>query len=162
MTISMIAVIGKNNELGKKGGLLWHLPNDLKFFKEVTSGSTVVMGKRTYYSLPKKLPNRRNVVLTLVDEEQPDDVEVVHSVGEVLNMFDQNEEIFIIGGASIYKQFIEFADKLYLTEVDACDSEADVFFPTFDKSNYDVKILGMNSDNDINYKHVLYKRIGKG
>ena len=158
MKISIIAVIGENNELGRNNDLIWHLPNDLKFFKSVTSGHTVLMGRNTLWSLPKVLPNRTNIVITDIDEEYPSEVVIYNSIESFLNDYNgKDEEVFIIGGASIYKQFIDIADKLYLTEVSA-SSSADVYFPLFDKSNYDKEVVGENEDNGISYKHVLYKR----
>lgn len=162
MNISMIACVGKNLELGKNNDLIWRLPNDLKFFKNTTLNKTVVMGRRTFESLPKKLPNRRNIVLMLPEEEIIPDVDILYSIDEVLKEVKKtNEEVFIIGGASIYRQFLPYANKLYLTEVPCEDNEATVYFPDFDKSKYTKKILGENSDGDINYQHVLYERIEK-
>lgn len=160
MKLSMIACVGKNLELGKNNDLIWHLPNDLKYFKKVTDGHVVVMGKNTFKSLPKVLPNRKNIVLTFPDdtEKLPDELEVFHGIEEFLESYkDYQDEVFIIGGASIYKQFLKYADNLYLTEVDM-ESEADVYFPEFDKSLYDKEIVLENSDNNINYKHVIYRR----
>ncbi|MBQ8472359.1 MAG: dihydrofolate reductase [Bacilli bacterium] len=160
MKLSMIACVGKNLELGKNNDLIWHLPNDLKYFKKVTDGHVVVMGKNTFKSLPKVLPNRKNIVLTFPDdtEKLPNEVEVFHGIEEFLESYkDYQDEVFIIGGASIYKQFLKYADNLYLTEVDM-ESEADVYFPEFDKSLYDKEIVLENSDNNIKYKHVIYRR----
>ncbi len=158
MSYSIIAAIGKNNELGKDNGLIWHLPNDLKFFKEVTTGKTIIMGRRTFESLPRMLPNRKHVVLSS-SNDFPDGVLVFHSLEEILDYFkDFNEELFVIGGASIYKLFLEYASCLYLTEIDKECSEADAYFPKFDKNLYDKEIIKENSDNGINYTHVLYKR----
>lgn len=160
MKISMIAAVGENLELGKKGDLIWHLPNDLKFFKETTLGKPVVMGRTTYFSLPKHpLPKRRNIVLTFPGTDPIEGVDLFYDIPTLINTLkEQEEEIFIIGGASIYKQFIEYADNLYLTEIKASCPDADVYFPTFDKNNYDREVLKENSDNNINYEHVLYKR----
>ena len=158
--ISMIACVGKKLELGKKNDLLWHLPNDLKYFKKTTSGKTVIMGKRTYDSLHGALPNRRNIVLMLPEEGTLKDAEVFNSIPDILEEVNKNkeEEVFVIGGASIYRQFLPYADKLYLTEVDACDSEAEVYFPKFLKKDYKKKIVGEDSDGEINYKFVIYER----
>ena len=156
--ISMIACVGKNLELGKNNDLLWHLPNDLKFFKETTMGHTVIMGRRTFDSLPGKLPKRRNIVLQLPNEANIEGVEIFNSIPEVLENIKDEEEVFIIGGASIYRQFLEYADKLYLTEVDK-ESEADVYFPQFDKTKFKKTIIKENSDGDLKYYHVLYERI---
>ena len=158
MSYSIIAAIGKNNELGKNNDLIWHLPNDLKFFKSVTSGKTIIMGRRTFESLPKMLPNRHHVVLSS-SNDFPDEVEVFNDLDSLLKKYnDYKEEIFVIGGASIYKLFLDYSDKLYLTEIEqTCDS-ATAYFPKFDASLYDREILMENNDNDISYKHVLYKK----
>ena len=160
MKLSMIACVGKNLELGKNNDLIWHLPNDLKYFKKVTDGHVVVMGKNTFNSLPGVLKNRKNIVLTFKDDVDslPSEVEVFHGIDEFLDSYkDYQGEIFIIGGASIYKQFLEYADCLYLTEVEE-EEEADVYFPKFDKNLYDREVVLENSDNGILYTHVIYRR----
>ncbi len=159
MKISIIAAIGENNELGKNNDLIWHLPNDLKFFKSVTTGKTVLMGRNTFWSLPKVLPNRTNIVITDMDEDYPKEVVIYNSIEAFLEDYkNTEEEVFIIGGASIYSQFINIADKIYLTEVAATCDDAQVYFPQFDKGEYEKEIVGQNKDNGISYKHVLYKR----
>ena len=131
MNISMIACVGKNLELGKNNDLLWHLPNDLKFFKQVTMGKTVIMGRKTYESLPGKLPKRRNIVLMLPHEENIADVDVFYSVSDVLEEIKKiPEEVFIIGGASIYKQFLPYCEELIISEVKK-EYEGNVFFPEY-------------------------------
>lgn len=158
MSYSIIAAIGKNNELGKDNDLIWRLKNDLKFFREVTTGHTIIMGRKTFESLPKMLPNRKHIVLSS-SENFPSEVEVYKELKDLLeSLKNSEEEIFIIGGGSIYKSFIDHADKLYLTEIDASYKEADTYFPTFDKENYDREVLKENEENGISYKHVLYKR----
>ncbi len=138
MIISFIAAIGKNNELGKDNDLLWKLPADQKFFRETTSGHPVVMGRKTFESLGsgpngepgKALPKRRNVIITRDKNYKRDDAEVVNSLEEAMNLFkDSDEEIFIIGGAEIYRQSMNTADRLYITHIDAEDKTAQVFFP---------------------------------
>ena len=127
-TISIIAAIAQNNALGYKNQLLYHLPDDLKRFKKLTSGHTVIMGKNTYDSLPNgALPNRRNIVLSRSVKELPD-CDVYTNIDEALESCG-DEEIFIIGGASIYKQMIDKADRIYITEVYDVPENADVFFP---------------------------------
>jgi len=159
MKISIIAAIGSNNELGRDNDLIWRLPNDLKFFKSVTTGHTVLMGKNTFWSLPKVLPNRTNIVITHSDQKFPDEVVIYNSIESFLNDYrDRDDEVFIIGGASIYKQFIDMAENLYLTEIEASCPDASVYFPEFNKEDYDKSIIGSNEDNGISYKHVLYKR----
>ena len=136
MKLAMIACVGKNLELGRNNDLIWHLPSDLKYFKGVTYGHTVIMGKNTFKSLPGVLKERHNIVLTFKDDKEklPNEVEVLHSIDEFLDKYKSKDElIFVIGGASIYKQFIDLADTLYLTEVDG-ECNADVYFPDFDKS----------------------------
>lgn len=154
--IVLIAAIGKNNELGKNNDLIWRLPNDFKFFKEITMGKTVVMGFNTYKSLPKKLVGRTMIVLTSknINEE---DIIIYHDINKLLSDY-KNKEIFIIGGASIYKAFIDKVDTMYLTEIDASDDKADVYFPSFNKSEWNYELLNENSDNNIKYRHVRYRR----
>ena len=156
--ISIIACVGKNLELGKNNDLIWHLPNDLKYFKKVTSGKTVIMGRRTFDSLPGILPNRRNIVLELPSEGKIDGVEIFNDIPSVLEAVKNEDEAFIIGGASIYRQFLEYANKLYLTEVNEKCSDAEVYFPKFDKRKYKKTIVGNDSDNKIEYNFVIYER----
>ena len=121
-TLTIIAAIGKNNELGYKNDLIWHLPDDLKFFKEKTTGKTIVMGYNTFLSLPKLLPNRKHIVLS-TDKLDIKDVTSFTNLDELIKFIKEiDEEVFIIGGASIYKQFINLVDKMYLTEVESEDS----------------------------------------
>lgn len=157
MQISIIAAIGKNNELGKDGKLIWHLKGDLKFFKDVTMGHSIVMGRKTFESLPKVLPGRKNIVIskTLHNKE----IELYKSVKEFIQENrHSNEEFFIIGGASIYEQFIPLTSKMYLTHIEAEDKKADVYFPSFDFKDWDCNIISNNIDNNIQYRHVLYKK----
>lgn len=154
--ISIIAAIGKNNELGLNNDLIWHLPNDLKFFKEKTLNQNIVMGYNTFVSLGRILPNRKHIVLSFEKVRLPLEVIQFNNL-EDLNNYIKDKDVFIIGGASMYKQFIDKADRLYLTEIDNTH-KADVYFPKFDKSLFDKKILGTNSDNGINYTFTLYER----
>lgn len=159
MKIKIIAAIGQKNELGKNNDLIWHIPGDLKFFKEVTSGHTVLMGKNTFYSLPKVLPNRKNIVISETKINN-DEIIVYSSLEDFFKDYkDIDEEVFIIGGASMYKAFIDIASELYLTEIEATDDEAQVYFPDFDKTKYVSEFLKENSDNGIKYRHVLYKKV---
>lgn len=156
--ISIIACVGKNLELGKNNDLIWHLPNDLKYFKKVTSGKTVIMGRRTFESLPGILPKRRNIVLQLPHESIIPGVEIYNDIPSILEAVKNEEEAFIIGGASIYKQFLEYADKLYLTEVNEKCLDAEVYFPKFDKRKYRKKLIGQDCDNGVKYIFVIYER----
>ena len=124
----MIAAVGENLELGYKNQLLCHLPVDLRHFKEITSGHTVLMGDKTWESLPKKpLPNRRNIVITLDDVIFPD-CETVHSIEDALALLNGEEEAFVMGGATMYRLFLPHAYKLYLTRIVSAFT-ADVYFP---------------------------------
>ena len=158
--VTIIAAIGKNRELGKNNDLIWHLPDDLKFFKEHTIGKPIVMGLNTLKSLPRKLKDRQYIVLTNQDVELDKDIIVVKSIDELLDeISSRKEEVMIIGGASIYKQMIDYADKMFLTEIDAECCDADVYFPDFNKNEWDSEILSTNKTEDnIIYKHLIYKR----
>lgn len=128
--ISLIAAIGKNNELGKKNALLWDMPNDMKHFRDTTRGHTIIMGQKTYESMGKPLPNRRNIVVTRNKDFRAEGVEISYSLEDTMRSFkDSPEEIFVIGGGEIYKQTIEKADRLYITHVNATYPDADAFFP---------------------------------
>ncbi len=133
MKISLIVAIGKNNELGKGNTLLWHMPADMKFFRETTRGHAVVMGRKTFESLKGPLPNRKNIVITRDKNYKKEGTEVVHSLDEAIQIprvpLGKDQEIFIIGGAEIYKQAIGIADRLYITHINAEDKDADTFFP---------------------------------
>lgn len=158
MSYTIIAAIGKNNELGRNNKLIWHLPNDLKFFKETTTGHTIIMGRKTLESLPKLLPNRHHIVLSS-KEDFEESIEHYKTLKELLeSLKNRKEEMFVIGGASIYKEFIDIADKMYLTEIDSECKDADAYFPEFNKLDWDRTIITENEDNGITYKHVLYKR----
>ena len=155
--ISIIACVGKKRELGKNNDLIWHLPNDLKYFKNVTKGKTIIMGRKTFESLPGVLPNRRNIVLTK-REDLIDGVEVFHDVDSVLENIKEEKEVFVIGGANIYQQFLDYANKIYLTEVDETCDDADIYFPNFDKGMYERKIIGSNEENGIKYQFIIYEK----
>ena len=116
--ISIIVAVAENYAIGKKGDLLCHMPADLKHFKTITSGHTVMMGERTFLSLPKHpLPNRRNIVLTDVKGKTFEGAETVYSLDEMVAKVNPDEEAFVIGGGMVYKQAMEFADKLYITHI---------------------------------------------
>jgi len=137
MIISLIAVLGKNNEIGKGNELLCRLPADLKHFKEITLGHTVIMGRKTFESLPNgALPNRRNIVISRNTQLVIKDVEVYSSLDYALLKTINETEVFIIGGAQIYSLSLPFADKLYITRIHAAFQEADVFFPSVNWSNW--------------------------
>ena len=130
---SIIVATGKNLEIGQCNQLLCHLSDDLKRFKEITSGHTVIMGENTYLSLPvKPLPRRRNIVLTLNKAISYPGCAMAYSINEAIDLCNKDEENFIIGGASIYRQFYHLSDKLYITSMDTELPHADAFFPPID------------------------------
>jgi dihydrofolate reductase len=133
MNISIIAAITKNYALGKDNEMLYHIPEDLKNFRRITTGHSIVMGKKTYYSLPRApLPGRKNIVITHADKQHFPGCKVARSVQEAIDLMDKTKENFIIGGADIYEQFINFSDKLYLTWIHEEVKDADTFFPQID------------------------------
>lgn len=136
--LSMIAAVGNNFELGLNNQLLCHLPADLKYFKSTTLGCPVIMGDKTWVSLPKKpLPNRRNIVITLNKEAQNEGCELVHTLEDAMALVKDEKESFIIGGATIYSLFINIVGKLYLTRIHS-DFEADVYFPKIDENDWNL------------------------
>lgn len=136
--ITIIAAIAENNAIGQNGKLLYWLPADLKRFKALTTGHTIIMGRKTFDSLPKgALPNRRNIVLTRSAKEFPG-AESFSSLKTALASCSTDEEAYIIGGASVYAEALPLADRLCLTEVHDTPKEADAFFPTFNKEEWDV------------------------
>lgn len=157
MILSMIAAVGKNGELGKNNDLIWKLDGDLPFFKRVTMGKSVIMGRNTFFSLPKALPGRKNIVLTFPPLFEAPGVITLTDPDEALDLVKDEDEVFIIGGASIYKFFIDRADRMYLTEADAEDGTADVYFPEFDRDEWTRTVID-EGGTDIKYVHALYER----
>mgnify|MGYP000015269829 FL=1 len=157
MNISLILSVGRNNEIGRGNDLIWHFHADMKFFRETTTGNTVIMGRKTFESLPKVLPNRKNIVISTDKDLKIDGALVVHSVEEALEAA-KDDNIFVIGGGKIYAEFLPLADKIYLTEIDAQCPDADTFFPAFDKSLYTRTVLGENEEDGIKFSHVLYTK----
>ena len=167
--IALIAAIGKNRELGKGGGLIWNLPGDLQFFKETTMGRPIVMGSKTFESLPRILPGREHYVVTRQAEkleqlvaDKPGDKQMVHAVTDLTSFMrewqSKPEKLFVIGGGMVYWETLKYADELYLTEVDATSADADTFFPEFNRSDWERRVLGSGANNDIRYEHMLYTK----
>ena len=151
---SIIAAIGKNHELGKNGQLIFHIKEDMKFFREKTAGHKVVMGRKTWESLPGKLPKRENYVVSRHNVEGADNT--INDMQKFINKNkDTDEEIFIIGGGVIYTAFLPYSKNLYLTEINK-SADADVFFPTFDKSKYDKEIIKKGKEDDLSYSFAKY------
>ena len=158
MKLYSIACVGKNLELGYNNELIFHIKEDMKYFKDVTLNHIVVMGRRTFESLPGLLKDRKNVVISNSRKEFPDGVEVFKSIHEFMEHYKNYDgEIFVIGGASIYRQFLDYCDRIYLTEVDE-NRNADVYFPEFDKSLYDKEIVKSSESKTLKYDFVIYRR----
>ncbi|HMG09003.1 MAG TPA: dihydrofolate reductase [Mucilaginibacter sp.] len=137
MTVSIIVAIAKNNAIGKDNKLLWYLPNDLKHFKDVTTGHTVIMGRKTYDSVGKPLPKRRNIIITR-QAISIEGCEVVNSLEAALALCKNEDEVFIVGGAEIYQQAIPLTDRIYLTVIDQ-EFDGDSFFPELDPAEWEEK-----------------------
>lgn len=135
MIVSAVVAISSNHAIGKNNELLWHLPADLKHFKQITSGHTVIMGRKTYDSIGRPLPNRRNIIITRKTDLQIPGVEVTNSVDEALQLCAQEAEVFIIGGAEIYKSALPLTNRIYLTTVQAT-YDADAYFPEIDRNEW--------------------------
>lgn len=158
--ISIIVAIAQNFAIGKNNDLLFHLPNDLKRFRQITTGHPVIMGRNTLLSLPQgALPNRRNIVITDNPEEKFDRCEMVSSIEEAVEAVKNEKEAFIIGGGMIYRQFYPIAGKLYLTLVHR-DFDADVFFPEIDYSEWEELSREDHSDekNGFDFSYLDLKR----
>lgn len=137
MNLSAIVAVDENGAIGKNGDLLCYLPADLKHFKNITMGYTIIMGRRTWESLPKgALPGRKNVVITRNNDFMAPGAEVYHSLEEALQVTEQDEKRFIIGGGMLYKEAFAITDKLYLTRIHASFQDADTFFPSIDVSQW--------------------------
>lgn len=160
--ISLIVAIAQNFAIGKNNDLLWHISDDLKRFKMLTSNHAVIMGSKTYLSLPKRpLPNRRNIVLTSQPASQFPGAEVANSISQVIEMIEKETECFIIGGGEVYKQFLPLANRLYVTWVYE-DFDADVYFPQFNLNEFQVvseSVKHIDPSTGLNFSFVNYERI---
>lgn len=159
MTINIIAAMAENNAIGKDNKLLWHLPADLKYFKEKTTGHTIIMGRKTYDSVGKPLPNRRNIVITRKNI-QIEGCEVVNSLADALDLCNDEKDVFIVGGAEIYNQSMVITDQIYLTIVHQT-FEGDAFFPEISKTEWkEISREDHEADekNTIPYSFITLKR----
>ena len=166
MKISMIVAKASNNAIGKDNEMIWHLPDDLKYFKDKTRNHHILMGRKNFDSLGEKyqpLPKRVNIVITRNQEWKHDGVKVFHNVKDGIDFAKSNneEELFIIGGGQIYKECLEFASRLYITEVKAEFPEADAYFPEYDNSKW-VEISRTKHPTDerhaLAFDYVVYDR----
>ena len=160
--IAIVVVVDQQNGIGKDGGLLCHLPNDLKHFKNITTGHTIIMGRRTYESLPKgALPNRRNIVITSDNAANYPGCVVVRTVGEALSLIAGEEKAFIIGGGKLYSSTFHLANKLYLTRIHHTFVDADTFFPTINYGDWELiekEDHEADEKHKFNYSFLTYKR----
>ncbi len=162
--LSIIVAISKNNVIGKDNKLIWHLPADLKRFKELTTGKTIIMGRKTFESLGRVLPNRKHIVLTQNKEWKIDDcnVKIISSIKELENEIEEEKENFVIGGATIYKLLMPYTKKMYVTKIEE-EFEGDTYFPEIDENEWKIEKIenGIKDDkNPYDYKYITYKKIG--
>ena len=162
--ISIIVAVSEDWGIGNDNKLLWNISEDLKRFKKLTFGNTVIMGKKTWESLPRRpLPGRKNIVLTDDPQELIDNSVTAYSIEDALSKCEKGEEIFVIGGGSVYSQFLPLADRLYITHVHR-KAPADVFFPRIDPEIWEViekKEFKAREDEGISYTYIIYERIIK-
>lgn len=158
--ISILVAVARNAVIGADNRLPWHLPDDLKYFKRLTTGHCVVMGRKTYDSIGKPLPNRKNVVITRQPGLRIEGAVVVHSLDEALAACGDDEEIFVIGGAEIFRHALDRTDRLYLTELQR-DYEGDVRLPEYDRSLWRELSREKRTAGDLEYHYVVYDRAGK-
>lgn len=155
--LSLIVAVAQNNVIGKDNKLIWHISEDLKRFKEITSGKTIIMGRKTFESLPGVLPNRKHIIVTRDKNYKvnSDNVTIVHNLNSLIDQYKNcDDEVFIIGGAEIYKQALPYADKLYLTKINNF-FDGDTFFPEI---NYDYFKVEYTSEDFIDGKSgITYK-----
>lgn len=160
--ISMILAVGENYELGYNNKLLWHLKNDLINFKKLTLNKTIIMGRKTFESLGRLLPNRKHIVISNNYKTDLEDIEITNDVKEIINRYENSEEeVFILGGASIYKLFEDYASKLYITRVHEKFNKADVFYEYNIENFIEVDKVTYKKDeyNDYNYDIYTYVKI---
>ncbi len=156
--LSIIVAVANDHVIGINNTLPWHLPEDLKRFKALTMGHHIIMGRKTYESLGRLLPGRTTVIVTRNTHYQVEGAVVVHSIEQALAVCADDDEVFLIGGAELYQQGFEHADKLYITEVNA-DFEGDAFLPKFDLALWDqVARESHRAENGLSFSYVTYQR----
>lgn len=166
--LSLIVAVAQNNAIGRNNELLWHISEDLKYFRSTTTGHPVIMGRKTYESIGRPLPGRRNIVLTRgeleippVKNPQTTSMEIVNSLEQVYEIASGEGEFFVMGGGMLYNETFGKADYLYLTKIYAVAEDADTFFPEVRESEWDVvreSELMHDEENDIDFKFIVYKR----
>ena len=163
--LSIIVAKAKNNIIGKDNKMVWHLPEDLKHFKNLTTGHTIIMGRKTFESLGKPLPNRKHIIFSQNPDFKVNDenVEVVHSLLQIQDLIEGKEEAFVIGGAMIYNFLMPYVKKMYVTEIEK-EFDGDTFFPRIDSDVWKevAREKGIKDENnDLDYYFVTYERIEK-
>ncbi len=159
MKLIEIAAIGKNRELGYQNDLLWHLKEDMKYFRKQTKGHTIVMGRKTFESLPGLLPNRHHIVISRSKTDFGTEVECFQSIEAFLKAYESSsEEIYVIGGGQIYHEMLDSSDTLLLTEIQA-EAKADAYFPDFDASQYTKTVIDQKEEQGIVYQFVKYEKL---
>lgn len=166
--LSLIVAVAKNNAIGRKNELLWHISQDLKYFKATTTGHPVIMGRKTYDSIGRPLPGRRNIVVTRTKEvkgeiKNPDttSLEVVNSLERAVEIAKGEGEFFVMGGGQLYNQTFEKADRLYITKIFAEAKDADTFFPVVKEEHWREIYCGemlRDEENEIDFQFVIYER----
>lgn len=177
--LSLIVAVAQNNAIGRNNELLWHISEDLKYFKATTTGHPVIMGRKTYESIGRPLPRRRNIVITKgitgpdgktvsnipvpeIKNPQTTSFEISNNLEEtILSAKSSNEEFFVMGGGTLYKQTFSSADRLYITEIYATAEDADTFFPIINADEWEVERAGerlTDAENGIDYRFVVYKK----
>ena len=157
--ISIIVAVSDDLGIGLKNDLLWKIPDDMKRFRQLTTGKAIIMGKRTWESLPKRpLPGRKNIVLTDIPGEVIPLCDTAYSIGDAVRKSEGCNEVFIIGGGSVYRQFMPLADKLYITHVHRT-AKADVYFPEISEKEWKPVCREEYPDSEIPYSYVIYEKI---
>lgn len=158
--LSIIVATARDHAIGYQNQLLWHMPADLKFFKETTQGHTVIMGRKTFDSVGKPLPRRRNIIVTRQDDFKVEGAEIVHSLQEALKLCEPEEEHFIVGGAQIYAEALAYTDRIYLTVIDGIFN-ADTYFPSIDPQAWELlssEPHPADAQNPYAYNFKIYQR----
>ena len=155
--ISLIVAHDENRVIGYKNELPWHLPGDLKYFKEMTMGKPIVMGRKTFESIGRPLPGRRNIVITRNADYKAEGIEVVGSLKDALTLVSDAEEIMIIGGAQIFEQVMPIADKLYITLINHT-FKGDTYFPTYDEWKKTSCLEPVKSDEGFTFQYCIFEK----
>ena len=163
--LSIIVAVSDNNVIGKDNKIIWHLPEDLKRFKELTTGHTIIMGRKTFESLGRVLPNRKHIVITRDTNYNVDNpnVKIVNNIEDIENYIESDEESFVIGGAIIYRQLMDKVDKMYVTRIHE-KFDGDAYFPIINEQEWEEKevIKGIkNEKNSYDYEFITYVRKNK-